>query len=151
MSIKLKNSYFETIMANQQVFNNILNKPFPAKTGYWIGRAIDKIQSQSKIYFETKQRLIKQYAEVDEKGDLKAKPDEVDENGKITKKSDGSVTWPNNEALANFMKELEELQGIEIDLSMDEIKVDFDLLEEKGITISPIEAMLMPFLRPKNG
>ena len=138
MSIKLKNSYFETIMANQQVFNNILNKPFPAKTGYWIGRAIDKIQSQNKIYFEAKQRLIKQYAEVDEKGNLKSKPD-------------GSVVWPNNEALANFMKELEELQGIEIDLSMDEIEADFDLLEEKGITISPIEAMLMPFLRPKNG
>jgi len=138
MSIKLKNQYFETIAANQTTFNEILNKPFPAKIGYWIGRAVDKIQSQNRIYFEAKTRLARQYAQMDDKGNPRINPD-------------GTVIWANQEAGLTFMKELDELQNIEIELNgMNEIEVDLDLLEEKGITISPIESMLLPFLKPKS-
>lgn len=183
MSIKLKNSYFEIIMANQETFNGILNKPFPAKTGYWIGRAIDKIQSQSKTYFDAKQRLIKQYAEIDGEGNLKANVNklsdkEIGSMASILNKerldevvmlckigaTNESVLWSDEKGgFAAFIKELGELQEIEIDLGMDEIEVDFDLLEnwqvlkdpitgetKGGITISPIEAILMPFLKPKD-
>ena len=137
MSIKLKNMYFETIIANQGTFNNILNKPFPAKVGYWIGRAIDKIQSQSKIYFDAKNRLARQYAKMDDEGNPSTN-------------SDGTVIWSDRDAALSFMKELSELQEIEIELNgMNEIEVDLDVLEEKGITITPIEAMLLPFLKPK--
>jgi len=137
-TIKLKNQYFETITAkaNQVIFNGILNKPFPAKAGYWMGRVVDKIQSQSRIYFGAKQRLVGQYAKLDDKNNIKTNPD-------------GTVIWSSETAALGFIKEFEELQDIEIDLGMDEIEADFDQLEERGITISPIEAMLVPFLKPK--
>jgi|GEM_PF-4572174 len=131
--VKVKNSFFETFRMNQGIINGILTKDFPVKTGYWIGRSIDKLNSESKVYFDQKDKIINKYSSKGEDG----KP-ETDENGNLK-----------FENFEEFSKSLIELQQIEIELDVNFVEVDLDELEKKNITLKPLEVMLMPFLVPK--
>lgn len=124
--IKITNSYFERI--NNPAFQELLKKPFPVKTAYWLGRVVEKLRQVAGHYFEAKQRLIEKYAEKGPDGKTS-----LDKNGflKITD-------------FDNFVNELQELQKIEIELRFNPIKLDLDkapdlTVEEMGILLPLIE------------
>jgi len=137
-NVKVQNVYFEMINnpANAEVFREIMKKPFPAKIGYWVLKAITKIQSESKAYFAARQNLIMRCAELDEKGNVKVLP-----NGNVAawdKEKDGQAT---------FTKEHAELLQIEVDLGIKYIEANLDDLD--GVNLSPLQWTLMPFLKVK--
>ena len=139
-TVKVKNEYFEqlNIASNARVFGNILEKPFPAKVGYWISRIADKIQSRSKAYFSEKQKLIRRFAVLDDRDNPKAL-------------SNGLIEWDKGkDGEANFIKEQRDLLEIEVDLGIKPIEIDLDELDARGIIISPAEWMLMPFMKVKD-
>jgi len=103
--MKIKNMYFETLSKVQ----SLLTKEFSAKTSFYLARIFDKIQSESKIYFSEKQRLVDKYAKKDDKGKNIIQGDSI------------LLNEPEK-----FQKEFDELMGIEIDLGLDKIKIDFD-------------------------
>ena len=47
-TVTVTNEYFERIANNVQAFKGLINKPFPPKPGYWIARAVSKIESLSR-------------------------------------------------------------------------------------------------------
>lgn len=55
----------------------------PAKTAYWVARAIDKLEREYKIFMKTRDDLIRKYGEPNEQGQIYVMPfiDELDENG----------------------------------------------------------------------
>jgi len=159
-NIKIKNSYFEMqIMGNVRPdgvqmlsgnFQSLMDKkifPNEYKPNYWIGKVFDKIIQEMKSYVKARQDLVRQYAKKYEEDGK-----EVDENGKVTKewkKGDLMSLANNNNILIwedynAFLKDIEELQEIEIDLGIS--KVEFDL--EKGPDTTPGEMLiLIPLLK----
>ena len=140
-TVIVTNEYFEKLSLKQNVdtLNNLLKKPFPAKISYWISRFVSVIQSRSKEYFNTKQSLVKKYAELDEQGNVRALPDNrVIWNKK--KMDDGAA----------FTKEFAELLAIEVDLKLGPVKVNLEQLDELGVTITAAEWALLPFIEPED-
>jgi len=162
-TIKIKNRYFEERVlgpmrqdGSQLVsrnFQSLMDKkifPHEYKPNWWVGRAFDKIVQEMKAYIKARQDLIRQYAKKHEKDGK-----ETDENGKIIKEwkkgdpmsfADGTPVWEDYDA---FVKDLEELQEIEIDLGI--WKIEFD--PEKGPDSTPGEdQILIPLLKePQEG
>lgn len=139
-TVKVKNEYFEklSIGANARIYTAFLEKPFPARTSYWISRVDDAIQSNSKAYFAEKRKLIKRFAVLDEKGNPKPLP------------ASGLIEWDKEkDGEANFIKEQTDLLQIEVDLGIKPIEVDLDDLEARHIIITPLEWGLLPFLKVK--
>jgi len=130
--MKIKNIYFERLQSSQ--IESILNKDLPIKLAYWIGRAFDKLNSESRTYFKMKQKLIEKWAEKDKNGKIK------------TEKDNQTIIWKDYN---KFIKELRELQDTEVEINIKPIEIDLDELEKKGITFKPGEIMLMPFLKIK--
>jgi len=46
-TIKITNAYLDT-MINSPIIQTITKKPFTAKTSYWLARAFDKLQGDSR-------------------------------------------------------------------------------------------------------
>jgi len=117
-----------------------MNKEFPIKLGYWIGRFFDKVQQESKVYFKEKEKLIKKYAKRDEDGkiveDEKTKEVKFDDKEKET-----------------FDEALIELQQIKCPIDVKRIEIDLEDLEAKGVKLKPIEfSFLDPlFITEENG
>ena len=103
--MKIKNMYFETLAGVQP----LMQKEFSAKTSFHLARIFDKIKSESNVYFSEKQRLVDKYAKKDDKGKNIIQGDSI------------LLNEPEK-----FQKEFDELMGIEIDLGLDKIKIDFD-------------------------
>ena len=120
--MKIKNRYFETLTE----IAPLLKKEFSAKTSFYLARLFDKIQTESKVYFSEKQKLVEKYAKRDDKGEIVS--------------SGGSVSLDNPE---EFTRKLEEILSIEIDIGLDTIIIDFD--KEPKMTIEEL-MILLPFI-----
>jgi len=128
--LKIKNEFFDIINNNSDVVEDILNKELPTRLSYWISKNMDRIRSESKIYFDAKTKLVDKYKKEDSDEDL----------------PEGQVQLENVE---EFMKELTELQDIENDIDITFVDLDFEELDEKNVRFRPIEMSVMPFLRVK--
>lgn len=140
--IKTTNGYFETIFAFQmgqmalnREFEMAIKRPYPIKTGYWIGRSVNKLESLARIYFKNKFDLGNKYAEKYEADVLK--------EGKVIFKKGDLITAPNgqlqfsSEGLKAFQNDLEELQNIELELDIDIIEFDMDKISELQEKFNP--------------
>ena len=121
-NIKIPNSYFERV--NTPTFQSMMKKDIfkEVKARYWLGKALDRVEQESRRYFKEKQKLITQYA----KKHTKAGKEE--RNGQMIKRwnkgdpitlPSGEPDWENFDA---FVKDLGELQEIEIDLGMKKVE-----------------------------
>ena len=157
-TIKLKNSYFERLIAvgpNGQAvlsksFNDLMTKrvfPGEFKPGYWLGRVFDKILQEMNYYLREKQKLIDEYTRKYEKDGQEMK------DGKVVKKwkkgdpmlSDkGQPSWTDFNA---YMEKFNELQEIEVDVGIWPIAFD----PEKGPDAVGQEMLLLvPLLKEPN-
>ena len=137
--IKITNGYLDTLGSNSN-FQDLAQKPFTAKTSYWLARVFDRIQKEGAIFFAERQKLIEKHAkryEADgEEGERKWKKGDMISDGK-------SVTLNDVEA---FSRDLKELTEIEIDLGLHKIK--FDLDKEPVCTVEEM-SLLMPLIEVK--
>jgi hypothetical protein len=114
------------------------NRELPAKPTYWIGVITDKIESAWRSYGAARDKLIKQFAKKDDRGNVLYTDD---------KKTLADIPAEDLEAFQEELKVLGE-QVIEIPMA----KRDMTLLslaeelEEKGISLKPLELRaLRPF------
>ena len=131
----LTNRYLEILSnkENQDILKGIISKPLPPKLAYWIARVLKKIQSESTLFSETKNRLMRHYAVIQEDDKIKT--------------TGGLVVWDAAKGgVEKFQEEFEELLNIEVPLDINQIRVDLDELEARNLTFTPAEFMLMPFL-----
>lgn len=142
--IKVKSVYCE--MLDSPVVRRILDRPLPVKTGYWIGRAIEKIRQEAKAYMDQRDKLIKEHEDTKKRDEEKKKGD-CDVCGRKGELP-GQTFLKDQQA---FQKELSVLQEVKIDLGIEKISVDLDELEkwlekrnEKGLTGAEFE-FLLPF------
>lgn len=129
-TIKITNQYLDT-MTNNPVVQTIIKKPFTAKTSYWLARVFDKLQRETKIYLNEKQKLIEKYAK------------RYDADGKNWKKGD-MITDGQSISLTNikdFTKEINELTEIEIEIGIN--KITFDIEKEPACTIEEMTILLL--------
>ncbi len=124
MKVKIKNSFFELTRFNKLVVQNIVNKDFPFKIGYWIGYFFNKVNQESVFYFKEKEKLFEKYAEKDKKGKIK------------TEKETQNIVFKDRRS---FNEDLIKLQRIEIEIPVNKIKVNLNDLEEKRILLKPLE------------
>lgn len=119
---------------NKELLNSIptlrkLSKEqLPIKISYTISKNIKNIEEESVIFEEERQKLLKQYAELDKEG----KPKINDKGHYIIK----------NENQADFDKGVLELLSIETDVNIS--KIDLNALE--GLRISPSELTSIDFM-----
>ncbi|MDY7036657.1 MAG: hypothetical protein SV375_10920 [Thermodesulfobacteriota bacterium] len=119
---------------NQDTLKGVLEKPLPPKFAYWIARALAKIQSESKVFFETKNRLMRQYAVLEEDDKIKTTPG-------------GLVVWDAAKGgFEKFQVEFEQLLDTEVPLDMNRIRIDLEELEARNVTFTPAEFILLPFV-----
>ena len=155
-TIRIKNSYFEQLLGPitpdgvQQLSRNfqaLMDKivfPGEYKPRYWLGRAFDKILQEMKTYTQIRQDLIREHTKKHDKDGKELK------DGKVIKEwkkgdpislPDGTPDWVDYEL---FLKEINELQEIEINLGI--WKIEFD--PEKGPDATPGEMqLLIPLLK----
>jgi len=154
-TIKLKNSYFESLIIigpkRQLIFSNafkaLMEKsvfPQEFKPRYWLGRAFDKIIQELNKYTEIKQKLIRDHTKKYEKDGSLTK------EGKVVKKwkkgdpvflPDGTPDWIDFDA---YMNEFKELLEIEVDIGIRPIAFD----PEKGPDVAGHEMLLLlPLLK----
>lgn len=105
-------------MLNNPAFHKALERNFPFKNGYWLGRIQGQMMEEIKKYQEGRQKLIEKYAEKDDNGD----PIVLDEKT-------GEVEFGDNRSIVT--KETEKLLKDTIDIGFNFIDIDFDSLEEK--------------------
>ena len=129
-TIKLKNSYFEGIVApgpNGQArlapaFQSLLVKnifPGEFKPRYWLGRILDKIIQEANAYQKIKGTLIREHAKKYDKDEGTRK------KGDPIFLDNGQPDWIDFDA---YLAEFKELQEIEVDLGIRPIAFD----PEKG-------------------
>jgi len=124
--LRVKNEFFEIMNANGDTLGGIMEKELPTKLSYWISRNIQKLQSEAKDYFDSKQKLIEKYKKEEQNKEL----------------PEGQIELSNPEA---FMKEVLELQDIVVETSINMIELDLD----EDVRFKPRELMLLPFLEIK--
>ena len=124
--ISIKNSFFEGFVIESQ---RLERKDLPITLAFWISKNFEKIRQESQTYFEMKRRIAEKYS---------AK----DENGKPKIDSRGNYEIGN---MSKFVEELRELQGQEIEIELDVIKIRLQDLD--GIKMTPAEmSCLIPFI-----
>lgn len=133
--MKVTNGQIEAVLGTV----GIVSRPLTAKAAYWIARIIDKCRQEARPYLAEKDKLIERFgARHDSDG-------EESRAGKIVrrwKKGDliheaGGIKLDDPRA---YLEALAELQGIEIDLPLEPVRIDFD--KEPNMTADDI----LPFL-----
>lgn len=113
-----------------RALEKLAEKDLPAKSGYWLGRSIAKINSHFKEYEVVRVKALKKYVKLDSKGNF-----EVGANV-------GQVIFLDDAAEAAWAKELEELRAQEVDV----MKISFDSLGDKfeidGGTVASLDEYL---------
>jgi len=141
---------------NNDNFGKIMSdKTWPVKVSYWLGRIMDHVISELKVYYKKRDEIIDKYS-------LKYEADteEVKENGKKHKAGDlilnenGNRTL-NPETIKQMNEDIKELSEIEIELTVNKIEATFEDMEkwqEKGLNLSPDEMrIIMPFFEITEG
>jgi len=117
------------IINNMNVLKKLSEAQFKGKTAFQIARLLKNIEAEVDIFNTTRMKLLHQYAETDENGELK-----VDEkNNYIIKR----------ECQIEFIKEMDEVMNNKIQINAE--KIDYKDIE--NVEFTPSEAMaLEPFI-----
>jgi len=108
------------------VLRQLVAEKLPFKASYWLRRNIDVIGRVYQPFLESKQGLFKEFAEMDEKGNIK-----IDETGMNVKLID--------EKKEEFWKQYSEMAEKEVSLDIFPLKVEwFDKVE---ITVGDLSAV----------
>lgn len=125
--IKIPNSYFERM--NLEPFQTLSKTRFKSqKVQYWFSRAVEKLQSESKTYYDEKKKLVEEFAEKDEDGNPR-----MENNQPVWKDIDG------------FLKKWIELQTAETDIPMERFTYDWE--NAPDLTREEMD-MLVPLIKP---
>jgi hypothetical protein len=107
------------------------NRELPATPTYWIGVITEHVERKWKKYSEAREKIVKQFAEKDENGEMKYSD---------TQKTNAKIPEDQMEA---FTKEMTDLGEQEIEFTMkvrDSTLLSLaEQLEEKGINLKPLE------------
>ncbi len=152
-NIKIDNAYFEKMSG--EVFQGLIKKNgFEAvKPRYWVSKALAKIESESKHYLKNKQDLVDKHAiKHEEDGERKD-----EKNKKVIQKwkKDDPIVLPNGSVQFEdgnaFLKELKELQEIEVDIEIPRVQFDEppDVTIEEGMLLMPILEDKTEFIEKK--
>ena len=107
------------------------NWELPIGFSLQITRVLGKMEEELKIFHEERMKVVKKYAELDDKGNVK-----VDDNQQAILKD-----------YETFEKEFKEMYMEEIDLNVNKVKVDMDKLSDQGVFKKPSEiSWLLPLL-----
>ena len=127
MIMKLTN---KRILEDANGLSQLTQKSLPIKVSYAIAKNIAKIQPILKVYNDEKQKLIDQYSVKDKEGKTK-----VGEDNQITIQK---------EFLADWTKDIKELNEIENDIDIH--KFNIDALLNSNCEMSPGEFMLIDYM-----
>lgn len=139
--MRVTNGQLEELLSRGQ----IMDKPLTAKTAYWIARIIDKCKSEARVYLKQKDALIEKH------GARHESDGEESRAGKIIRrwKAGDLIREGEGIRLANpaaYLEELAALQGIEIDVQIERVFIDFE--KEPNLTAGEILPFL-PFIEEK--
>lgn len=104
-----------------ELYLKIREQNLPLKTAYKLNKLARRLENEQTFYHENLRKILSQYAEKDENGEIK-----FDETGNIVLI---------RETIQECNKELTELQN----LIIEDIGVEFTLDELGGLEISPME------------
>lgn len=131
-TIKMTNGQIEAMMFNPAI-QEAIKQSFPVKTSYWLGRAFDKVEQLFKPFKMKVDSIVEEYAKRDDKNE-------------IIRNESGQPNWGEN--FKDALAALAELRAIEIDLGINQIEINLDVCEEKGIVVSSETFMVLrPFLK----
>jgi len=139
--MRVTNGQLEELLSRGQ----IMDKPLTAKTAYWIARVIDKCKQEARVYLKRKDDLIEKYAARHESDGEEVRGGKVIKKwkaGDLIREGDG-IRLSDPRA---YLEELAELQGIEIEVSIEKIFIDFE--KEPNLTAGEILPFL-PFIEEK--
>lgn len=109
------------IVNSTEIFSMLSQKKLNMRMAYQLAKIIKEVQKEFELFQETRMKLINEYAERDENGQLK-----VDENN--------NFTIP-KEKIQDFQKELNDLLEMQVELPINEINLE----ELKNIEFTPME------------
>ncbi|MBU3103002.1 hypothetical protein [Clostridium gasigenes] len=120
----------ERLLNDAAGLSQLTQKSLPVKVSYAIAKNIAKIQSELKVYGEEKEKLIEKYSV---KG----------EDGKTIVEDDNKITI-SKEFLADWEKDIKELQEIEVEIDIHQFNIDS--LVNGNYDMSPGELMLIDYM-----
>lgn len=109
------------IVNSAEIFSTLSQKKLNMRMAYQLAKIIKEVQKEFELFQETRMKLINEYAERDEDGQLK-----VDENN--------NFTIP-KEKIQDFQKELNELLETQVELQINKINLD----ELENVEFTPME------------
>lgn len=115
----------EGLLTDITGLRNLSQKQLPVKVSYAIAKNIGKIESELKIYYKEREKLIDKYAQKDDKGNISA-----DDNGQIAFKEESIEDWN---------KGIKELLSIENDIDIHKFKLE----QLEGYSLTPAELMFI--------
>lgn len=113
------------------IYPEIRDTKMPFKTTYKLTMLSKKIEENATFYREELQKLLKEYAELDENGEIK-----FNDNGDVNLKP---------ETRDEFNEKWTELQNIEVEVD-DKLRFDVDELDGIEFSLRSTQ-MIMPFIR----
>jgi hypothetical protein len=108
------------------VLRQLVSEKLPFKASYWLRRNMDAVGKVYKPFIEAKQELFKEFAEKDEKGQLKTS-------------EDGNNVLLIEEKRAEFWKEYNELAIKEVELEVYPLKLEW--FEKVEISVEGLAAI----------
>lgn len=107
------------------------NWELPIGFSLQLARIMDKLTKERMILEQERMKLLKKYSELDENGEIM-----VDEIGNAKVKD-----------MKSFQEDYSEMLSEEIDLDIKPIKINFETLEAKGISLKPSQIFwLLPLI-----
>lgn len=131
-NIKVKNAHIEILGSG--ALQGFMRKEIPARLAYHLARVIKKLEVELKALAETRQAIIKKYAELDEKGEVK------------TEKDGRTIIWKDGKTSQDVAKEMDEILEDEVELEIQKMEIDLD--EIPLVALSDM-TLLEPFIEAK--
>ncbi len=123
--------YIERLLQARQTVTEMRRKGIPDKLGYWLARATQKAERESKAIQEQRQEIIRRHAKLE--GDEVKLYDKTDPAKGVRK---GDIVWKSETERAVATREIQELLETSVELSMHPIKVRDYIESEKDLELS---------------
>lgn len=111
IKIKMKN-----LLDSTNILKELSTKELNGRAAYKLGKIIRRVDDEFALFNEAREKLIKQYAAVDENGEYK-----LNSRNEYTFEGDN---------MQKFVKEINELTGMMVEIDASQIKLD-DIAELK--------------------
>lgn len=109
-NIKVTNGFIELL--GQGVLQNFMRKELPARLAYHLSLVFKKLQPELEALNDTRQAVIKKYAELNDAGEIK-----VAEDGR-------TIVWKEGCSQKNVIDEMAGILRDEVELDIEKLQVD---------------------------